>query len=138
MSDPPIIASKHNEGHHDVITPNLQTDLETDVQVQKISTSPTDKQILSFTQGSEQEYCMTEHELPSSLNVHQNQTHENFFDNCDIYIQFDTAFLSSSEALFKPIARSLRLARHRRNEGLLLLAWLVHVSIIWTLQALES
>lgn len=54
------------------------------------------------------------------------------------YISFDTSCFPSSGSLFEPLSRQARSLRRWRCEGFFLLAWLLHVCLVWALRALEA
>lgn len=56
----------------------------------------------------------------------------------NVYVCLDTSYFPDREALLKPVARRLRNLRRWRCEGIFLLAWLLHVCLVWTLRALEA
>lgn len=53
-------------------------------------------------------------------------------------ISVDRNQIPSPTAFLKPVRRSLRQLRRWRCEGIFLLAWLMHICLIWTLHSLDT
>lgn len=73
--------------------------------------------------------------IESGLHYHIGQYNSN---TRYLFVSLDTSFLPSKETIVEPFARLFRALRRWRCEEIFLLAWLVHVCLIWTLRALES
>lgn len=53
-------------------------------------------------------------------------------------ITIDRNHLPFSEALLKPVRHSLQQLRRWRCEGVFLLAWLMHICLMWTLHSIDT